>query len=129
MDNIFETASRLKLRFSGVRGNLSVEDLWDLSFQQLDDMYASLDEVAQKDGVKHLLAEPRKDDGATLRMALIERVFTVKTEERRVQVQRAEDHAALSRLMDIKAQNQNAAEKALEPEALDAMIAEIKSRL
>jgi len=129
MDNIFETASRNKVRFSGVRGNLSVEDLWDLSFQQLDDMYAGLDEVAQKDGVKHLMDECREDDGTALKMALIERVFTVKVEERNAQKQRAEDRAALKRLMEIKARNKNAAEEELDPVALDAMISELKQKL
>ncbi|MES3001310.1 MAG: hypothetical protein V4787_11520 [Pseudomonadota bacterium] len=30
MSNIFESATRSKLRFTSVRGQLSVEDLWDL---------------------------------------------------------------------------------------------------
>ena len=35
-ENLFEMATRNKMRFSSTKGELSVEDLWDLSDKDLD---------------------------------------------------------------------------------------------
>jgi len=42
---MFEKASRLKLRFDTTRGDLTVEDLWDIPLMNCD---FSLDELAKK---------------------------------------------------------------------------------
>ena len=39
--NIFEVATRSKMRFP-FRGNISVEDLWDLSVNDLDSIFKTL---------------------------------------------------------------------------------------
>ena len=36
LTNLFEKASKMKLRFSTTKGVLSTEDLWDLSLESLD---------------------------------------------------------------------------------------------
>lgn len=43
-DNLFLEASRCKLRFNTGRGQLSVEDLWDLSLKDLDKAAVAIDE-------------------------------------------------------------------------------------
>lgn len=47
---MFEKASRIKLRYSTNRGVLSVEDLWDLSLEQLDPIAINLNK-----SLKHCL--------------------------------------------------------------------------
>jgi len=126
--NIFEVATRQKVRFD-FRGSLSVEDLWDLTLEQLDIIYAGLSEQAKLQEVKHLMDTSRTDDGLALRMALVQRVFNVKVEERNARVTREQTRAEYERLLDIKARKQDAALEGLGEEELDAKIAEILEKL
>lgn len=45
---MFKQASKMKLRFATSKGNLSVEDLWDLSLPVLDKLAVSYDEELAK---------------------------------------------------------------------------------
>jgi len=126
--NIFEVATRQKVRFD-FRGSLSVEDLWDLTLERLDMIYAGLSEQAKLQEVKHLMDTSRTDDGLALRMALVQRVFNVKVEERNARVTREQTRAEYERLLDIKARKQDAALEGLGEEELDAKIAEILEKL
>jgi hypothetical protein len=45
MQNIFEYATRYKLRFPSIRGELSVEQLWDVALRSRDDF--NLNAIAQ----------------------------------------------------------------------------------
>ena len=47
-ENLFEMATRSKLRFPSTKGELSVEDLWDLSDKDLDVVYKNLKLNLQK---------------------------------------------------------------------------------
>lgn len=47
MDNMFEQASRIGLRFSSARGGLSVEDLWHLPLTSPTGRSINLDDIAK----------------------------------------------------------------------------------
>ena len=51
--NIFEQATRLQLRFDSPKGQLSVEDLWVLSLEKLNDLAK---------GLKRKLKETEEED-------------------------------------------------------------------
>jgi hypothetical protein len=128
--SIFEQASRKKLRFAvtGI-GNISTEDLWDLSLGKLDEIYAGLAEHAQKQNVTRLMDTNRVDDGVSLRMSLIEHVFNTKKAEWEAHKLRVQARQEFNRLLDIKARKQVASLEALSEEELDAKIAELQEAL
>ncbi|VIF90828.1 Uncharacterised protein [Clostridioides difficile] len=60
MENIFEIATRNKFRFA-FRGLISVEDLWDLKLEQLDEVYKTLTTDMKKANEESLLKIKTKD--------------------------------------------------------------------
>jgi hypothetical protein len=57
MQNIFEYATRNKLRFASIRGELSVEQLWDVPLRSRDDF--NLNAIAK--GVSKVLKETEEN--------------------------------------------------------------------
>ena len=49
---MYRKASKMKLRFITERGNLSVEDLWGLSLQDLDKVAIALDKELEHSAKK-----------------------------------------------------------------------------
>lgn len=61
MAEMYKRAGRLKLRFTGPKGRLSVEDLWDIDLKTLDLMaVAAAGDVEAQGSVKSFLEQ--KDD-------------------------------------------------------------------
>ncbi|HGM1138938.1 TPA: hypothetical protein ACKOMO_001821 [Clostridioides difficile] len=60
MENVFEMATRNKFRFE-FRGLISVEDLWDLKLDQLDEVYKTLTTDMKKANEESLLKIKTKD--------------------------------------------------------------------
>ena len=88
MNNIFEKASRAKLRFPTPRGNLSVEQLWDLPLDKGD---VNLYNIAQE-LLANVADKPTKqlaffskavsvDESAELRFEIVKRIVTVRVAE------------------------------------------------
>ena len=114
MNNIFEKASRAKLRFPTPRGNLSVEQLWDLP---LDKGEVNLYNLAQE-----LLTQV--DDKPAEKLSFFSKAVTVdETAELRFEVIK---HIVTARVAEAEV-NQNEAIKRSQKEELDALIAAKKA--
>ena len=61
MEKLFENATRGKYRFS-FRGSITVEDLWDLSPQNLDTIYKSLTKELKQSQEESLLVKKTEVD-------------------------------------------------------------------
>ena len=127
MDNIFETASRNKVRFLVTgRGNLAVEDLWDLSEKQLNSIYTELAAESRNSEVESLIEPSVEDKALSLRKDVVRHVFGVKKAERVELAAKAQKRERRARLLEIRARKQDAELEALDLEALDAEIAELE---
>jgi hypothetical protein len=80
-ENIFEKATRLNVRFE-YKGQIMLEDLWDLSLEALDGIYTKLEASAKRSNEGGLLKTRKAEDKLTdLKLEIVKRVFEVKQEE------------------------------------------------
>lgn len=86
--NIFEEASRLRLRFSTPQGMLTVEDLWDLpltstrSAANLDDIARACSKRVKEAATESFVTRPAKtDEAAQLALDVAKRVIEVRLAE------------------------------------------------
>lgn len=131
--NIFEAATRSKIRFQSVRGALSVEQLWDVPLRSKDTF--NLDVIAKD--VSHDLKESSEESfvdtttstvKTTLEIALdvVKRVIAVKLEEEALNKKRAENKQERTRLLRILAEKQEGQLSALSVTELQARIAALE---
>ena len=123
--NIFEQATRRAIRFESAKGDLSVEQLWDLPLQSRNQF--DLDTVAKtvnrqltavtEESFVSVRENPAKET-LTLKLEIIKHIISVKlqeAEDARNRANKASEKEKLLRLLDEK---QNEALRALTPEEI-----------
>lgn len=81
MNSIFEMATREKFRFP-YKGNISVEDLWDLSVQALDQVFKTLNAEIKQTKEESLLATKTKEENTLdTKIQIVRYIVAVKQEE------------------------------------------------
>ena len=123
--NIFEQATRRAIRFESVKGDLSVEQLWDLPLQSRNQF--DLDTVAKtvnrqlnavtEESFVSVRENPAKET-LSLKLEIVKHIISVKlqeAEEARNRANKASEKEKLLRLLDEK---QNEALRALTPEEI-----------
>lgn len=81
MNNLFVIATRNKYRFP-FKGQISVEDLWDLSVKNLDTIFKALNaEVKQANEESLLAAKTAADAELEAKIEIIRYIVKVKQEE------------------------------------------------
>lgn len=79
--NVFEIASKLKLRFP-YRGNISVEDLWDLPLADLDTIFKTLNREIKQSSEESLLdVKSDADERLEMQIAIVKHIVGVKQRE------------------------------------------------
>lgn len=79
--NLFEIASRQKFRFN-FRGVISVEDLWDLSINDLDKIFKSLNSSLKSTSEESLLqTKTSSDSELEMKIDIIKYIFETKQKE------------------------------------------------
>jgi hypothetical protein len=129
---MFEKATRLKLRFSSIRGDLSTEQLWDLPLQSKTGF--DLDIVAK--GVNAQLKESAEESFVTekspvseelsLKLDILKHIIAVKLKEREEAKAASQRRAELGRLVEVLEHKKDEALKDLSVEELEARIAALK---
>ncbi len=111
--DIFEFATRSKLRFSSVRGELSIEQLWDVPLRSRDDFnlnaIAKATSKAFKEISEESFVETKKTPEHTRREAALDAVkyiIDVKLTEEKAADARAERRQEKEKLLQILAEKQ-----------------------
>jgi hypothetical protein len=79
---MFEKAARLKLRFPSVKGSIGVEDLWDLSSENLNTVFKTLNREVKVVGEESLDDTKTSDDDVlNLKIQIVRHIDSVKKKE------------------------------------------------
>lgn len=122
---MFEKATQMKLRFQ-YRGSLSVEDLWDLSLQELDSIYKELNAKAKTLQEDSLLDKKSEADAVLeLQIEIVKRIVAVKLEQKQSLLQKAKDKRRKEKLMQYLEEKQDEELRELPADELQKMIEEL----
>ena len=80
---MYKLASQMKLRFQSTKGELTTEQLWDVSIEDLDKILVSLDSEVkgQTDKVSFLIKATKKSEITKLKFDIAFDVFNSRIEE------------------------------------------------
>ena len=107
MEKLFELATRKKLRFP-FKGQITVEDLWDLRPENLDSIYKTLNAENKKEqSEESLMTKKKQESDLDIQIEIIRYIFNVKLQEANERMQEKERADQRKRLMAIYAQKEN----------------------
>lgn len=125
VENIFEYATRNKVRFP-YKGNVSVEDLWDLSVTELDKVFKILNSQRKQSQEESLLNTKSKEDEITdVQIAIVKHIVDVKLAEKEARKKAAENKAKKQKIMAIMAARDEKVLENASDEDLQKMLAEL----
>ena len=105
--NMFEIAARNKFRFP-FKGMISTEDLWDLSVENLDNVFKMLNSEMKKTKEESLLSTKSKDDEVLeLKIEIVKHIVAVKQEEKEVREKKFLNRERNQKIMSIIAAKQD----------------------
>ena len=122
MSDLFKVATKKKYRFS-YKGQVTVEDLWDLSVEELDKIYKNLKSLQKNASEESLLQTVTKEDKElNNKIEIIKTIVTDKLAAKDRAMKAASQRAQNQRILEIMADKQDAALKEKSIEELQAMI-------
>ena len=105
--NLFEIAVRDKFRFA-FRGMISVEDLWDLKLEQLDEVYKNLMIEIKKAKEESLLKSKTKDQTALeMKVDIVKHIVNYKIKETETKEQEIKRKAQKQKILEILNEKEN----------------------
>ena len=125
MKDMFEKAVRAKLRFK-FKGFVSVEDLWDLSIEELDSIFKILNSRLQETQQESLLSvKNSKNEVLELKIEVIKHIFSVKRQENIAKEEAVLNAGKKKKLLDIIADKQDTELKEKSVKELKKMVKKI----
>lgn len=104
---MFEQATRMKLRFEH-KGVCSVEDLWDLPLEDLDEMYRVLNRQLKETKEDSLLGQKEETDKILdLKVEILKHIVKVRLDEQKAREDDSLRRARKQQLMEIIARKQD----------------------
>lgn len=127
MTNIFEYATKVKLRFP-FKGQLSVEDLWDLSVNNLDTIFKSLNaEVKQVQEESLLNIKTKENKELEVKIEIVKHIVEFKLKEATDKLKVKEKKEQKQKIMEILATKQNESLQNKTEDELRAMLENLDS--
>lgn len=121
-ENLFEMATRNKMRFPSTKGELSVEDLWDLCDKDLDVVYKNLKDQEVKSSEESLLDDANVDPKLTAAIGIVRYIFTTKRKEKLAEKERINKKLTQKKYIDALSKKQDEAIEKMSEAELRAMI-------
>lgn len=128
--NIFERAAKNKTRFASSKGQLTVEDLFDLSLTDLDKMAKAINKALSEEGEGTFLTSSSTSKTATenrLRFDLVLHVIRSREAANAASKTRAEKQAQISQIRELVQAKQNEAMAGKSVEELMKQLAELEA--
>jgi hypothetical protein len=133
MDDMFEKATRQKLRFDTVRGQLTVEDLWDLPLSSranqpnLDDIARALNKAIKNTGEDVSFVNPAasSDPSLQLRFDIVKHVIDTVLSENAARNERRQRAEKKERLLSIIAEREDESLKSMPLDELRKALEEL----
>ena len=124
--NMFEVATRTKMRFP-FKGMISVEDLWDLSVQNLDKVFKVLNSQRKEAQEESLLnVKSSEDEVLDTQIAIVKYIVGVKLEEQAARVKAAENKEKKQKIMALMAKKDDEAMENMSKEELQKLLDELE---
>ena len=121
-NDIFEVATREKWRFP-YNGQISVEDLWDLTASQLDRVYKALKKDQKTSNEESLMATRTSEDSLLdNKIELVKYIFEAKQAEKLAAVAKAEEAAKKKRIRELIASKKEAELESKSIEELEKLL-------
>ncbi|MED1665703.1 hypothetical protein [Brevibacillus laterosporus] len=117
-EKMFEVAVRSKMRFP-FKGLVSVEDLWDLSPENLDSVYKTLNSQLKAVQEESLLNTKTKEDKELdIKIEIVKYIVGVKMEERDAKLKEKEQKEKKQKILEILSNKQD---EALQNKSIDEL--------
>lgn len=130
MDNIFEKATRQKIRFDARKGDLSVEDLWELSLNDLDIIAKALNRKIREDEEESFIGKKSRTKTELalklLKLDVVKSVIATKLEEEEKAKTRATNKAQAEFLQELVQKKKLNALEAMPLEEIEKQLASLK---
>ena len=122
-NELFIMATQYKFRFP-FKGQVTVEDLWDMHVRDLDTVFKALNAQSQQAKEESLLATKSKEDSILeAKIEVVKHIVTAKLAEAEAQRIKAETKEKKRRIAEILADKQDEELRGKTAEELRAMLA------
>jgi len=124
---MFEIATRNKYRFPYVKGLVTVEDLWDLSVENLDVIFKELNAQVKTQKEESLLStvtKSKKEAELENKIEIVKHIVSVKLAEREKKAKERERREYKQKILQLIEEKKDKALGDLSVEQLEALIKE-----
>jgi hypothetical protein len=124
-ERMFEVAARTKMRFP-FKGMVSVEDLWDLSVQNLDSVFKALNSEMKQVKEESLLdTRTKQDKELDLKIEIVKHIVGVKLEEESIRLKAKAQKEQKQKILEILSAKQDESLQSKSIEELNNMLNEL----